>query len=97
MVRIIPFGVLLELWAFGQLMHFLLLLLGFTADVHTFCTSIFRQTKSFRIYAENFHPVVCLNGKLPRMNQSVVLSTELRLKVKLPRKERRDTIADISS
>ena len=37
MVRIIPFGVLLKLWASGQSDAFLLLLLGFTADVHTFC------------------------------------------------------------
>ena len=33
----IPFGVLLKLWASGQSDAFLLLLLGFTADVHTFC------------------------------------------------------------
>ena len=32
-----------------------------------------------------------------KTNQSVVLSTELKLKVKLPRKERRDTIAHVSS
>ena len=37
MVRIIPFGVLLKLWASGQSDAFLLLVLGFTADVHTFC------------------------------------------------------------
>ena len=37
MVRIIPFGVLLKLWASCQSDAFLLLLLGFTADVHTFC------------------------------------------------------------
>ena len=37
MVYIIPFGVLLKLWASGQGDKFLLLLLGFTADVHTFC------------------------------------------------------------
>ena len=37
MVRIIPFGVLLKSWASGQSDTFLLLLLGFTADVHTFC------------------------------------------------------------
>ena len=37
MVRIIPFGVLLKLWASGQSDAFLLLRLGFTADVHTFC------------------------------------------------------------
>ena len=37
MVRIIPFGVLLKLWASGQSDTFLLLLSGFTADVHTFC------------------------------------------------------------
>ena len=37
MVRIIPFGVLLKLWAFGQSDAFLLLLLGLTADIHTFC------------------------------------------------------------
>ena len=36
MVRIIPFGVLLKLWASGQSDALLLLLLGFTADVHTF-------------------------------------------------------------
>ena len=33
MVRIIPFGVLLKLCASGQSNVFLLLLLGFTADV----------------------------------------------------------------
>ena len=37
MVRIISFGVLLKLWASGQSDAFLLLLLGFTADVQTFC------------------------------------------------------------
>ena len=37
MVRIIPFGVILKLWASGQSDAFLLLLWGFTADVHTFC------------------------------------------------------------
>ena len=37
MVRIIPFGELLKLWASGQSDAFLLLLLGFTADVHRFC------------------------------------------------------------
>ena len=37
MVRIIPFGVLLKLWASGQSDAFLLLFLGVTADVHTFC------------------------------------------------------------
>ena len=37
MVRIIRFGVLLKLWASGQSDAFLLLLLGFIADVHTFC------------------------------------------------------------
>ena len=60
MVRIIPFGVLLKLWASGLSDAFLLLLLGFTADVHTFLHVIhllLRQAKSFRIYAENFHPV----------------------------------------
>ena len=36
-VHIIPFGVLLKLWASGQSDTFLLLLLGVTADVHTFC------------------------------------------------------------
>ena len=46
MVRIIPFGVLLKLWASGQSDAFLLLLLGFTADVHTFCMlSIFCEDK----------------------------------------------------
>ena len=37
MVHIIPFGVLLKLWASGQSDAFLLLLLGFTADADTFC------------------------------------------------------------
>ena len=39
MESIIPFGVLLKLWASGESDAFLLLLLilGFTADVHTFC------------------------------------------------------------
>ena len=36
MVRIIPFEVLLKLWASDQSDAFLLLLLGYTADVHTF-------------------------------------------------------------
>ena len=36
MVRIIPFGVLLKLWVSGQSDAFLLLLLGFTADVRKF-------------------------------------------------------------
>ena len=59
MVRFIPFGVLLKLWASGQSDAFLLLLLGFTADVHTILHVIHllqRQAKSFRIYVENFHP-----------------------------------------
>ena len=54
MVRIIPFRVLLKLWASGQSDALVLLLLRFTADVHTFC--ILRQAKSFRIYVKNFHP-----------------------------------------
>ena len=37
MVRVILFGVVLKLWASGQSDAFLLLLLGFTADVHSFC------------------------------------------------------------
>lgn len=37
MGRIIPFGVLLKQWSSGQSDAFLLLLLGFTAGVHTFC------------------------------------------------------------
>ena len=59
----IPFGLLLQLWASGQSDTFLLLLLRFTAEVHTFCMLfcmfcmfLFRQAKSFRIDAENFHP-----------------------------------------
>ena len=36
MVRMIPFGALLKLWASHQSDAFLLLLLGFTADAHTF-------------------------------------------------------------
>ena len=36
MVGVVPFGVLLKLWASGQSDALLLLLLGFTADVHTF-------------------------------------------------------------
>ena len=60
MERIIPFGVLLKLlWLPVKVMHFLLILLEFTADVHTFLHVIhllLRQAKSFRIYAENFHP-----------------------------------------
>ena len=36
-IIIIIIGVLLKLWASGQSDAFLLLLLGFTADVHTFC------------------------------------------------------------
>ena len=59
MVRIIPFGVLLKLWASGQSDTFLLLQLGFTADVHTFLHVIhllLRQAKSFHIDAKNFQP-----------------------------------------
>ena len=60
MVHIIPFGVLLKLWVSGQTDALLLLLLGFTADVHTYILHVIhlllRQAKSFRIYAENFHP-----------------------------------------
>ena len=37
MVHIIPFGVLLKLWASGESDEVLLLLLGLTAAVHTFC------------------------------------------------------------
>ena len=55
MVRINPFGVLLKLYASGQSDAFLLLLLGFTADVHVIHL-LLRQAKSFRIYAKNFHP-----------------------------------------
>ena len=46
MKRIIPFGVLEKLWASGQSDGFLLLLLGFTADVYSFC-----MLSSFRIDA----------------------------------------------
>ena len=60
MVRIIPFGVLLKLWASGQSDQFLLLLLGLTANVHAYILHVIhlllRQPKSFRIYAENFNP-----------------------------------------
>ena len=59
MVPIIPFGVLLKLWDSGQSDAFLLLLLGFTAHVACCPSSVhllLRQAKSFRIYAENFHP-----------------------------------------
>ena len=48
----------MKLWASGQIDAFLSLLLGFTADVHTlkkFCMLPI-QAKSFRIYADNFHP-----------------------------------------
>ena len=68
MVRIIPFGVILKLWTSGQSGAFLLLLLGFTGDVHTFCMlSIFCLTKLNHIV---FMPkisirVVCGNGKHP--------------------------------
>ena len=37
MVHIIPLRVLLKLWASGQSDAFLLILLGFTADVQTLC------------------------------------------------------------
>ena len=37
LLLVIPFGVLLKLWASGESDAFLLLLLVFTADVHTFC------------------------------------------------------------
>ena len=56
MVRIIPFGVLLKLWASGQ--SDALLLLGFTAHIHTFCMlSIFCQDKlnHFVFMPKNFH------------------------------------------
>ena len=59
MVRIIPFGILLKLWASGQSDAVLLLLLRFTGDVHTFyflhvIHLLLRQVKSFPIYAKNF-------------------------------------------
>ena len=69
MVRIIPFGVLLKLWASGQRDAFLLLLLGFTADVHTFCMlSIFFCDKlnHFIFMPKISIRVVCVNGKHPR-------------------------------
>ena len=46
MVCTTPFGLFLKLWASGQSEAFLLLLLGFTVDVHTFCMlSFFREDK----------------------------------------------------
>ena len=68
MVRIILFGVLLKLWTSGQSDAFLLLLLGFTADVHTFCMlSIFCQDKlnHFVFMPKIYIRVVCVNGKHP--------------------------------
>ena len=61
MLRIIPFGILLKLWASGQSDAFLLVLLGFTAEVDKILHVIpllLRQTELVRIYAETFHPGV---------------------------------------
>ena len=63
---IIPFGVLLKFWASGQSDAFLLLLLGFKADVHTLCmSSIFCQDKlnHFVFMPKISIRVVCVNGK----------------------------------
>ena len=68
MVCIIPFGVLLKLWASGESDVFLLLLLGFTADVHTFCMlSIFCLDKlnHFVFMSKISIRMVCVNGKHP--------------------------------
>ena len=73
MVRIIPFGVLLKLWASGQSDDFLLLLLGLTADVHTFCMlSIFCLDKlnHFVFMPQISIRVVCVNGKHPDIRYS---------------------------
>ena len=69
MVRIIPFRVLLKLWASGQSDVFSLLLLGFTADVHTFCMlAVFCQDKlnHFVFMPKISIQVVCVSGKHPR-------------------------------
>ena len=63
MVRIIPYGVLLKLWASGQSDAFLLLLLGFTADVHTF--SMLYKLNHFVFMPKISIRVVCVNGKHP--------------------------------
>ena len=59
---------LLKLWASGQSDPFLLLLLRFTADVHTFCV-LFVFCKD-KLNHSVFMPkislqVVCINGKHP--------------------------------
>ena len=61
MLCIILFGVLLKLWASGKSDAFLLHCTPF--GIYTWCSYILhavhlllRQAKSFRIYAENFHP-----------------------------------------
>ena len=67
MVRSIPFGVLLKLWVSGQSDAFLFLLLGFTADVHTFCKLnhfVFMPKISIR--------VVCVKGKHPLLPEFII-------------------------
>ena len=69
MVRIIPFGVLLKLRASSQSDALLLLLLGFTADVHKFCMLyIFCEDKLnyFVFMMKVSIRVVYVNGKHPR-------------------------------
>ena len=58
MLRIIPFGVLLKLWASGQSDIFLLLLWDLQPMFILLHVThlLLRQAKSFCIYAENFHP-----------------------------------------
>ena len=66
MVRIIPFGVLLKLWASGQSDTFFCSFWDLQLMFTNFAIHLpLRQAKSFSIYAENFHPGVCVNGKHP--------------------------------
>ena len=67
--EIIPFGVLLKLWASGKSDAFLLLLLGFTAHVHTFC-----KPNHFVFIAKISIRVVCVNVKHPKSTCLVLLS-----------------------
>ena len=73
MLRIIPFGVLLKLWASGQSDAFSLLLLGFTADVHRFCMLFifcYDKLKHFEFMPKISIRVVCVNGKHPRVSRT---------------------------
>ena len=72
MVRIIPFGVLLKLWASGQSDAFLCMFIT-PFGIYSLCSYILhvihlllRQAKSFPIYAENFYPGGLRKWQAPR-------------------------------